>query len=54
MISKKVGIIGCGNMGEAILSRLAGVLEKSTSIMVGELDAKRREYLQGKYRTIIS
>jgi pyrroline-5-carboxylate reductase len=40
-------------MGEAILSRLAGVVEKSTSIMVSEFDAKRRDYLQGKYRMIV-
>ena len=53
MINKKIGIIGCGNMGEAILSRLTGVMEKSTSIMVSELDAKRREYLQGKYKLIV-
>ena len=53
MIGKKIGIIGCGNMGEAILSRLAGVIEKSTSIMVSEFDAKRRSYLQGKHRMII-
>lgn len=53
MIDKKIGIIGCGNMGEALLGRLTGVLEKSTSIMVSELDAKRRDYLQGKYKMII-
>ena len=53
MISKKVGIIGCGNMGEALLGRLANVIEKSTSIMVSEFDAKRRDYLQGKYKMII-
>lgn len=54
MINKKIGIIGCGNMGEAILSRLIGKLEKSTRIMVSEFDSKRRDYLQGKYRMIIS
>ncbi len=53
MISKKVGIIGCGNMGEALLSRLIGVMKKSTSIMVSELDAKRREYLEDRYKMII-
>lgn len=53
MIGKKIGIIGCGNMGEALLGRLIGVLEKSTSIMVSELDAKRRDYLQDKYKMII-
>ena len=53
MINKKIGIIGCGNMGEALLSRIIGVIEKSTSVMVSELDAGRREYLHDKYRMII-
>lgn len=53
MLDKKIGIIGCGNMGEAILKGLAGVLEKSTRIMVSELDAKRREYIQDKYKIIL-
>ncbi|MDD5618382.1 MAG: NAD(P)-binding domain-containing protein, partial [Candidatus Omnitrophica bacterium] len=53
MIDKKIGIIGCGNMGEAILSRLSNVLEKSVSIMVSEFDAKRRDYIQSKYRAIV-
>ena len=53
MINKKIGIIGCGNMGEAILSRLSNVLEKSVSIMVSEFDAQRRDYIQSKYKIIV-
>ncbi len=53
MIDKKIGIIGCGNMGEAILNRLSNVLEKSTSIMVSEFDASRRDYIQSKYKVIV-
>ena len=53
MIDKKIGIIGCGNMGEAILSRLSNILEKSVSIMVSEFDAKRREEIQSKYKIIV-
>ena len=53
MIDKKIGIIGGGNMGEAIFSHLAKKLEKSTKIMVSELDASRRDYLQTKYRIIV-
>lgn len=53
MINKKIGIIGCGNMGEAILSRLSNVLEKSVSIMVSEFDARRRDYIQSKYKVIV-
>ncbi len=53
MINKKIGIIGCGNMGEALLSRLTGVVEKSTSLMVSELDTARRDYIQTKYKMIV-
>ncbi|MDP3804352.1 MAG: pyrroline-5-carboxylate reductase [Candidatus Omnitrophota bacterium] len=53
MINKKIGIIGCGNMGEAILSRLSNILEKSTSIMVSEYDTARRDYIQNKYKIIV-
>ena len=53
MIDKKIGIIGCGNMGEAILNRLSNILEKSVSIMVSEFDAKRRDYIQSKYKIIV-
>ena len=53
MIGKKIGIIGCGNMGEAVLSRLSNVLEKSVSIMVSEFDAKRRDYVRSKYKVIV-
>lgn len=53
MIDKKIGIIGCGNMGEAILGRLSNILEKSVSIMVSEFDAKRRDYIQSRYKIIV-
>ena len=53
MINKRIGIIGCGNMGEALLSRLSNIMEKSTSIMVSEFDAKRRDYIQSKYKVIV-
>ncbi len=53
MLNKKIGIIGCGNMGEALLSRLSGLIEKSTSLMVSEEDAKRRGYIQTKYKIIV-
>ncbi len=53
MINKRIGIIGCGNMGEALLNRLSTVLEKSTSLMASEIDATRRELLQTKYKIIV-
>ena len=54
MINKKIGIIGCGNMGEAILARLSEKFEKSTMIMVSEFDAARRDYIFEKYKIIVS
>ena len=52
-MDKKIGIIGCGNMGEALLCRLADVMEKSTSLMVSETDTARRDAIQTKYRIIV-
>jgi len=52
MAGKKIGIIGCGNMGEALLSRLLKGGEKSASVMVSEFDTKRRGYIQSKYNVI--
>jgi len=53
MIDKKIGIIGCGNMGEAIFSRLLKKIGNSTSLMVSELDAARRAAIQDKYKIIV-
>ena len=53
MINKKIGIIGCGNMGEAIFSRLAQVMDKSTVLMVSEMDAARRDAIMTKYKIIV-
>lgn len=53
MINKKIGIIGCGNMGEAIFSRLSQVIEKSTGLMVSEMDSVRRDAIQTKYKIIV-
>lgn len=40
-------------MGEALLRGLSKVVEKSTSLMVSEFDAKRRDYIQSKYKVIV-
>lgn len=40
-------------MGEALLSGLSKVVEKSTSLMMSEFDAKRRDYIQSKYKVIV-
>ena len=49
MITKRIGIIGCGNMGEALLGRLQGALGTGGSIMVSEADEARRAYLGKRY-----
>ena len=54
MIDKTIGIIGCGNMGEALLGRLSRVIEKSTKIMVSEANAARRDYIQTTYKIIVA
>ena len=54
MIDKKIGIIGCGNMGEALLSRLVNKVEKSTKLMVSEADTARRDHIQTKYKIIVA
>lgn len=53
MLNKKIGIIGCGNMGEAIFSRLSQVMEKSTNLMVSEKDSDRRAAIQAKHKIIV-
>lgn len=53
MTDKKIGIIGCGNMGEALLGRLSESVEKSTMLMVSEFDAARRDHIRKKYRMIV-
>lgn len=50
---KKIGIIGCGNMGEALLARLFTMVGKGTSLMVSETDTVRRDYIQTKYKMIV-
>ena len=43
MVEKTIGIIGCGNMGEAILRRLSG---RRWKIIVGERDPLKRKDVQ--------
>lgn len=48
----KVGVIGCGNMGEAIVK---GLIEKSgiksTDIIVNDINKERQDYIIQKYNT---
>ncbi len=47
---KRVGFIGAGNMGEALIKGiLSGRLLKKKDIIVGDKDSKRRLYLRRKY-----
>jgi len=49
-VSSKLSLIGCGVMGEAILSRLlARKLYHPDTVLVSELQATRREFLAKKY-----
>jgi pyrroline-5-carboxylate reductase len=51
----KLGIIGCGNMAEAIL---AGILDskylKSVEIFAFEINQERKEYVSGKYHILFA
>lgn len=53
MTDKKIGIIGCGNMGEALLGRLEKVREKSTDLMVTDMDAARRDEIQERHKIMV-
>ena len=53
MTNKKIGIIGCGNMGEALLSRLAKVAVKSADLIVAEMDAGRRGDIMSRHKMIV-
>lgn len=53
MIDKRIGIIGCGNMGEAIFSHLSDVCEKSTMLKVSEADPAKIDHIQAKYKVIV-
>ncbi len=52
-MNKKIGIIGCGNMGEAILSRLAKVCAKIADLMVTEMDGARRAEIRSRHKIIV-
>jgi pyrroline-5-carboxylate reductase len=54
-MGKNIGIIGGGNMGEALIKGLAEKkLFAAADILVSEADAKRRQYLKKKYKVSIS
>jgi pyrroline-5-carboxylate reductase len=45
----KIGIIGCGNMGAALIGRLSAAMGKDALLMASDRDAKRREQIRSKY-----
>lgn len=51
MAGTRLGIIGCGNMGEAVLKGvLSSGASRGWSILVAEIDPGRRKRVSGKYR----
>jgi len=52
MTGKKIGIIGCGNMGAALIERLSRGAHKPLSLSVSETDAMRRDFIRKKYNII--
>ncbi|OGW85191.1 MAG: pyrroline-5-carboxylate reductase [Omnitrophica bacterium RIFCSPLOWO2_01_FULL_45_10] len=53
MTGKTIGIIGCGNMGEALISRLTGKFDKKMSLIASDLDIERMGSIQKKYNVRI-
>lgn len=49
IIDKRVGIIGCGNMGEILLKGLFKKISDRKNILVGEKNEERLNYLKKKY-----
>ena len=53
-MNKKIGFIGCGNMGEAILNGIVDSFDNAENINVFEKNTERQEFLKKKYEINIS
>lgn len=52
---KKIGVIGCGNMGEAIIRRVAAHAKNhARSITITDIDASRRAGMRRRYRVSVA
>ncbi|MEW5758207.1 MAG: pyrroline-5-carboxylate reductase [Candidatus Omnitrophota bacterium] len=49
MKNKKIGIIGCGNMGEALINQAKSAKRKAQNFIFSEKDKKRIEFIEKKY-----
>lgn len=54
MTKKKIGIIGCGNMGEAIIKGLRRLHWRSDYVAASETDAARRERIRKTHKLSVS
>ncbi len=51
----KIGIIGCGNMGQALLKGIiAQRYTNKSNILLSDKDKKRRDYLRSKFRVCVT
>jgi len=48
MTKKKIGIIGCGNMGQAIMSRICSIV-KPSQILASDTDARKRRSVRRRF-----
>lgn len=54
-IDKRIGIIGCGNMGEALIKGLAQVSRKAKSLLiVSDADRIKSERMRRKYKVAVA
>ncbi|MFA5146086.1 MAG: pyrroline-5-carboxylate reductase [Candidatus Omnitrophota bacterium] len=49
MIDKKIGMIGCGNMGEAMIRKLSAAVADPGLLIASDADPARRDSIKAKY-----
>lgn len=55
MIHRKIGIIGCGNMGEALIRGLAPILRKTREpLIASDVTRARRDLISKRYKILIT
>src|SRR3989338_1742949 len=51
MLNKTIGVIGCGNMGEALISRLSSIVPRGR-LIVNDADAARKNRMSRRYKVL--